>query len=250
MLRKRLVTVLTFNDGVLFRTKLFEPDYRYTANFVDAWSVDEIVVLDITRPGTGDRANFEAAVHDLARRCFVPLSVGGGIRTLADVERLLQLGADKVVVNTGALERPELITDIARRYGSQCVVLSVDARRKGEGWEVHGRFAAEPTGLDPAGWARHAVALGAGEVLVTAIERDGWLQGYDLPLCRHVVDAVPVPVLICGGAGNWQHMIDGVVVGGADAVCTQNIYHFTETSILAAKRALAKAGVAVRLDAG
>ena len=129
MLHKRLITVLTFNDGVLFRTKLFTPDYRYTLNFVDAWSVDEIVILDVTRPGQGDPVNFEAVVRKFASQCFVPLSVGGGIRTMDDVRRLIALGADKVVVNTVMAERPELIGEIARQYGRQCVVSTFDRDR-------------------------------------------------------------------------------------------------------------------------
>ncbi len=247
MLRRRVITVLTFNDGVLFRTKLFRPDYRYTLNFVDAWSVDEIVALDVTRPGEGDRANFEQVVSEFASRCFVPLAAGGGIRSLADVERLMAVGADKVVVNTGALERPELITEIAQAYGAQCVVVSIDAKRHEDGtYEVFGRFGAEPTGKTPEDWAREAEALGAGEIMITAIERDGSLQGYDLELSRAVADAVGIPVLILGGCGTWKHMAEGFREADAAAACTQNIYHFTETSIHSAKRYLAGQGIAVR----
>jgi len=248
MLRKRLITALTFNDGVLFRTKLFRPDYRYTLNFVDAWSVDEIVVLDVTRPGQGERRNFFRVIENFARRCFVPLAAGGGIRDIADVKTFLALGADKVVVNTGALRRPELITEIAELYGSQCVVVSIDARRDASGaYETYSDFGATPTGLVPAEWARTAQDLGAGEVLITSIERDGWLQGYDLELCRSVADAVTIPTLVLGGAGNWDHFIAGFAEGHASAVCSQNIHHFSETSIRSAKVRLSKAGIPVRL---
>ncbi len=250
MLRKRLVTVLTFNDGVLFRTKLFTPDYRYTHNFVDAWLVDEIVALDVTRPAARSAesaAAFGTAVSALARRCFVPLAVGGGIRTLGDVRRVMALGADKVVVNSGALARPALIGDIARAYGAQCVVVSIDVRRANDGYEVYAACGAEPTGLDPAEWARRAEALGAGEILVASIERDGSLEGYDLELCRRVASAVNVPVLIAGGAGAWPHFVEGIEKGGAAAVCTSNIYHFTESSIRSAKAFMDRAGVPVRL---
>lgn len=248
MLRKRLITVLTFNDGVLFRTKLFVPDYRYTLNFVDAWSADEIVILDVTRPGQGSRESFLKVVADFASRCFVPLSVGGGIRTLDDVRQLMSVGADKVVVNTGALERPDLIPEIAALYGSQCIILSIDALKHDDGRrEVMGRFATWATGRDPLAWAAEAETLGVGEILLTPVERDGWLQGYDLEYCRKMVDAVSVPVLILGGAGNWKHMAEGLTVGGAAGVCTQNIYHFTETSIQSAKKYLHGAGIPVRL---
>lgn len=247
MLRKRVITVLTFNDGVLFRTKLFTPDYRYTLNFVDSWSVDEIVVLDVTRPGNGSRANFENVISRFARTCFVPLAAGGGIRTLDDVARALDLGADKIVVNTAALARPGFITDIAERYGSQCAIVAMDARRTADGYEVMSTFASEPTGRTPIDWAREAEASGAGELLVTAIERDGALQGYDLDLCRSIADTVSIPVLIAGGAGNWKHFADGFDRGHASAVCTTNIYHFTEASIRSAKAYLQKAGIDVRV---
>lgn len=246
MLRKRLVTVLTFNNGVLFRTKLFQPDYRYTLNFVDAWSIDEIVVLDVTRPGEGDRENFLSVISSFARRCFVPLAAGGGIRTLDDVRRFMAVGADKVVVNTGAIERPQFITEIARLYGSQCVVLSIDARKVGNRYEVFSTFATRAAGREVGAWAKEAESLGAGEILLTAIERDGFLQGFDLELCRLVSEAVRVPILVLGGAGNWQHMVDAFRIGGASAVCTQNIYHFTEASIRSAKAYLAKADIDVR----
>jgi imidazole glycerol-phosphate synthase subunit HisF len=248
VLRKRVITVLTFNDGILFRTKLFRPDYRYTLNFVDAWSVDEIVILDITRPGTGERENFYRVVQEFARKCFVPLSVGGGIRTLDDVKTYLKLGADKVVVNTGALVRNELITEISQVFGAQCVVLSIDARKHKNGrYEVYSHYATKATGLTPEDWAKEAEALGAGEILITSVERDGWLQGYDLELCCLVSDAVGVPVLILGGAGSWKHFADGFIEGRASGVCTQNIYHFTENSIKSAKTWLRNAEIDVRI---
>lgn len=248
MLRKRLITVLTFVDGVLFRTKQFDPDYRYTLNFVDAWSVDEIVVLDVTRPGQGQRENFFKVVRGFAERCFVPLAAGGGVRGMDDVRRLLDAGADKVTVNTGALDRPELITEIASAYGAQCAVVSIDAKRDASGdYEVYSSFGSKATGLTPADWAAEVERRGAGEILVTSIDRDGSLSGYDLDLCREVATAVSVPVLIAGGAGNWKHFVEGFTEGKADGVCTANIYHFTETSIHSAKKFLSEANVPVRI---
>ena len=247
MLRHRLITVLTFNDGTLFRTKLFEPDYRYTHNFVDSWLVDEIVMLDVTRK-EGDNQAFLDVVTQFAHDCFVPLAVGGGIRTLDDVRKFMAVGGDKVVVNSGAVERPQLISEIAEAYGTQCVVLSIDARlTDGGGYEVYSACGSKATGMDPADWAKQGEELGAGEIMITSIERDGSLQGYDLDLCRRVSDAVSVPVLVLGGAGSWKHFVEGVEEGGASAVCTQNIYHFTENSILSAKKFLAERGVPVRI---
>lgn len=250
MLRNRLVTVLTINNGVLFRTKQFSPDYRYTHNFVDAWLVDEIVLLDVTRPEArlGGVTSFEGVVSDVARRCFVPLSAGGGIRSLADARRFMSLGADKVVINSGALQRPELIAEIAEVYGAQCVVVAIDVRQGVAGGEVFADFGRTATGRTAVDWAREAVDRGAGEVMITSIERDGSLRGYDLDLCRSVADAVSVPVLISGGAGAWQHFVEGVVQGGASAVCTTNIYHFTESSVKSAKAFMDKAGIPVRLS--
>lgn len=250
MLRNRLITVLTFNGGTLFRTKLFEPDYRYTHNFVDSWSVDEIVMLDVTRDPDADKSAFYEVVTQFAKECFVPLAVGGGIRNMDDVRAMMAAGGDKVVVNSGAIERPEFITEIAEAYGRQCVVLSIDARRSDDrdgGYEVFSHFAAQPTGRTPAEWAAEGEKLGAGEIMITSVERDGSLQGYDIPLCRQVSDAVTLPVLGMAGAGNWKHFVEGVEQGGLSAVCTQNIYHFTETSIASAKKFMEKKGIPVRL---
>lgn len=247
MLRRRLITVLTFCEGVLHRTKVFNPDYRYTQNFVDAWSIDEIVLLDVTRPGQGSRENFLEVVQRFARRAFVPITVGGGIRSLDDVRVYMANGADKVTVNTGAVDRPELITDIAHQYGTQCVVLSIDGKREADGsHQVYTEFGARPIGKTPADWAREGVERGAGEVLVTSIDKDGSLEGYDLDLCRDVAQVVNVPVLICGGAGAWKHFVDGFEQGEASAVCTANIYHFTENSIRSAKSYLANKGMVIR----
>lgn len=248
MLRKRLITTLTFNDGVLYRTKLFHPDYRYTLNFVDAWSVDEIVVLDITRPGTGNRNNFYDVINDFAGKCFVPLTAGGGVRTIDDFKILLNLGADKVVINSEAVRRPEFISEAAKLFGSQCVVLSIDAKKISDGkYEVFSEFGTKPTGWDPALWAKKAEKLGAGEILITSVDKDGSLEGYDNELNKLISDAVKIPVLACGGAGKWQDFVDGFTKGDASAVCTANIYHFTETSIKSAKKFLKNAGIPVRI---
>lgn len=247
MLRKRLVTVLTFNDGVLFRTKNFNPDYRYTLSFVDAWSIDEIVVLDVTRSGKGERNNFCEVVKEFANRCFVPLAAGGAVCAIEDFRTLLGVGADKVVVNTEAVRRPEFITEAAKLFGSQCVVVSIDAKKKQDGsYEVFTEFGKKSTGLDPTEWAKKAQKLGAGEIMITLIDNDGSLEGYDNKLNQIVSEAVDIPVLVCGGAGKWQDFVDGFTHGKASAVCTTNIYHFTESSIKSAKNFLKQAGIKIR----
>ena len=248
MIRKRLITVLTFNNGILFRTKDFTPDYRYTLNFVDAWSIDEIVILDVTRTGEGERNNFYAVVGQFAEKCFVPLAAGGKVKTIDDFHLLLSIGADKVTVNTEAFRHPQIITEAARIFGSQCVVVSIDAKRKPDGhYEVYIANGAEPTGMDPVTWAQKAADCGAGEIMITAIDKDGSLEGYDNELNALVADAVDIPVLVCGGAGKWQDFVDGMRQGKATAVCTTNIYHFTEKSIRSAKLYMNDAQINVRL---
>lgn len=247
MVRKRLIAVLTMNNGVLFRTRNFIPDYRYTFNFVDAWSVDEVVLLDITRLGEGTRQNFFEVVSLFAKNCFVPLTVGGGVRSVDDFKALLGIGADKVVVNTQAVLRPDFITEAAKLFGSQCVVVSIDTKRNESGeYEVLSHFATRPTGLKVNEWAKMVQGYGAGEILVQSVEMDGTLEGYDNKLNRIISDAVDIPVLACSGAGNWKNFLDGFKEGGASGVCTTNIYHFTESSIKSAKQYLIRAGIDMR----
>jgi cyclase len=247
MVRKRLIAVLTMNNGVLFRTRNFIPDYRYTFNFVDAWSVDEVVLLDITREGEGTRQNFFEVVSLFAKNCFVPLTIGGGVRSIEDFSTLLGIGADKVVVNTQALLKPGFITEAAKLFGSQCVIVSMDTKQNGrEEYEVLSHWGTRPTGLKAPEWAEMVQEYGAGEILIQSIEMDGTLQGYDNRLNRIVSDAVDIPVLVCSGAGNWKNFLDGFKEGGASGVCTTNIYHFTESSIKSAKQYLTKAGIDMR----
>lgn len=248
MVRRRLITILTFVDGVLFRTKLFQPDYRYTLSFVDAWSVDEVILLDVTRTGRGaNQARFLDVLEQFAGRCFVPLTAGGGVRSVEHVRVLMGKGADKVVVDTGTIERPALVDELARAYGTQCVVAAMDVRRHHDGsYEVFSDCGRIATGLDPVAWAKRLQDLGAGEILITSIERDGSLQGYDVDLSRRVCEAVTIPVLVSGGAGNWGHFVEGFEQCGAAGVCTTNIFHFTEASIRSAKRIIASKGISVR----
>jgi len=231
--------VLTLNNGVLTRTKLFNPDYIYTRSQVDSWLVDEMVMLDVTRGG--DREAFLKGAGEIIDECFVPMTLGGGIRSIDDVMGFFDSGADKISVNTGAIERPELITEIANKWGKQAVVLSIDAKG-GRVWSDCGR---EQTDLTPVEWAKEGVERGAGEILITSMERDGSLQGYDLDLIGSIADAVSVPVMALGGAGSWRHFVDGINAG-ADAVCTQVIHHFTKSSMAAAKQFMSDKGIKVR----
>jgi len=249
MISKRLITVLTFDRGILFRTKLFRPDYRYTANFVDTWSVDEIILLDITRDYNADtRNNFYKVVNKFSENCFVPLTVGGWIKDIKEVKKLMSLGADKVSINSHAIKCPDFLSLVSKSYGSQSIVLSIDVKKNNNGdYEVYSNQATNRTRLKLKDWVKKGEKLGAGEILVTSIEKDGWLRGYDLDLCKEVKSAVNIPVILLGGCGNWEHIYDAFTIGNADGACTQNIYHFTEASIKSAKNFLKKKGLRIRI---
>ena len=209
--------------------------------------VDELVFLDITRTPEGRPPDFDL-VDDLADECFMPLTVGGGVRTLEDVRRLLAVGADKVAVNTAAVEDPGFVAAIADRFGSQCCVVSLDARRTARGYEVFSRCGRRATGLDPAEAARRAEESGAGEILVGSIDRDGTLQGYDLELVRRVSRAVSIPVIASGGAASAEDMARAVLEGGASAVAAASLFHFTQATPLEVKRGMRDRGIPVRLQ--
>ena len=207
--------------------------------------IDEVVFLDVTASHEG-RATAVELANRVAEAVFVPFTIGGGIRTVDDAREVLRAGADKVAVNSAALRNPELLTLLATEFGSQCVVLAIDARREGDRYEVYVNGGREPTGRDAVDWASEGVSLGAGEILLTSMDRDGTTDGYELELTRRVSEAVSVPVIASGGAGEPGHLRDAVVEGGADAVLCASIFHFGDYTVAEAKRAMAAGGVAVR----
>lgn len=213
----------------------------------DAEGADELVFLDITASSDG-RDTMVDMVYRTAEQVFIPFTVGGGIRALEDARRMLRAGADKVSVNTAAVQRPELISEVAAEFGAQCVVCAIDAKRRpdGSGFEVYLHGGRTPTGLDAVAWALEATARGAGEILLTSMDRDGTKEGFDLELTRAIADAVNVPVIASGGVGTLEHLVEGVRVGGADAVLAASIFHFGEHTIAEAKQAMAEAGITVR----
>jgi cyclase len=213
----------------------------------DVEGADELVFLDITASSDG-RDTMVEVVRRTADQVFIPLTVGGGVRSVVDARRMLRAGADKVSVNTAAVQNPRLIADIAAEFGSQCVVCAIDAKRRDDGssFEVFLHGGRTPTGLDAVDWAVRAVDLGAGEILLTSMDRDGTKEGFDLTLTRAVTSSVGVPVIASGGVGNLDHLVHGVVEGGADAVLAASIFHFREFTVAEAKRRLAEAGVPVR----
>jgi len=212
----------------------------------DLEGADELVFLDITASSDG-RETMVDVVRRTADQVFIPLTVGGGIRSVVDARRMLRAGADKVSVNTAAVQNPQLIAEIAAEFGSQCVVCAIDAKRRDDsGFEVFLHGGRTPTGIDAIEWAERAVGLGAGEILLTSMDRDGTKEGFDLALTRAVSEAVGVPVIASGGVGTLDHLVEGVVDGGADAVLAASIFHFREFSIGEAKECLRGAGVPVR----
>lgn len=207
--------------------------------------VDELVLVDIVAHKTDCDPDFES-VAEFGQDCFVPLTVGGGVARIDQVQRLLRAGADKVAINTAAYTQPDLINEIARRHGAQCVVASIDVKAQEGGWVCFSHAGMQATGREVVAWARELEDRGAGEILITSIERDGSMLGYDLPLIEAVANAVKIPVIASGGAGNYQHMVEAIIQAGASAVAAASMFHFTEQTPAGAKAALADAGVCVR----
>jgi cyclase len=257
MFKVRVIPCLDVKDGRVVKGVNFVDlrdagDPVEAAKAYDAAGADELCFLDITASHE-NRSTLLDVVQRTAEACFMPLTVGGGVRTVDDVRTLLASGADKVSINTAAVERRALVAEAAAKYGDQCIVVAIDAKRVSAAhetphWEIFTHGGRRPTGLDAVAYAREVVALGAGEILLTSMDRDGTKAGYDLELTRAVADAVPVPVIASGGAGTLDHMVEGVKKGGATAVLAASIFHFGEFSVRQAKDYMARAGLPVRLD--
>lgn len=251
MLKKRVLPTLLFKDIGLVKGISFD-SWRRVGSAMQAVrvynlrEVDELVFFDITATLDKRRPDFQQ-IEELAAECFMPMTVGGGVRTLEDIRDLLGVGADKVAINTAAVEIPELISEGSEIFGNQCIVVGIDVRHEDNNWQVYTRCGTQPTGLDPVGHARSVEGLGAGEIILTSIDRDGTMMGYDLDIIRHVANAVEIPVVAAGGAGNYQHMADVLLETRASAVSASAIYHFTQQTPREAKLFLREKGVPVRL---
>jgi cyclase len=249
MLYTRVIPVLLFDDGGIYRSQQFSRHYRLgdplsQIERYKAWDVDEIVYLDMHRTGRPRLIDF---LPQIAKNCFAPLAVGGAIRTLEDIHRHLNAGADRIVIGTAAFDNPTFISEAAHRYGAQAIIVSIDARAtSNDQYEVAVESGQRPTGRRPEDWAQEAAEHGAGEILVTSIDREGMGLGYDLNLIRRVSSAVNIPVIACGGAGQYAHFAPAIREGGAAAIAAANIFAFKEISYLDAKDALMEAGVSVR----
>lgn len=251
MLTKRIIPCLDVKDGrvvkgVQFVDLVDAGDPVEQAKVYDAAGADELCFLDITA-SSENRGTILDVVARTAEACFMPLTVGGGVRTAEDVRRLLLAGADKVSLNTAAVNRPEVVKELAEQFGSQCIVVAVDAKRVGDHWEVFTHGGRNPTGLDAVEFAKQVASLGAGEILLTSMDRDGTKSGFDNALTRAVSDAVPVPVIASGGVGTLDHLVEGVTGGGASAVLAASIFHFGTYTVQQAKAHMAAAGIPVRL---
>jgi cyclase len=252
MLTKRIIPCFDVDCGRVVKGVQFVElrdagDPVELARLYDAEGADELVFLDITASHE-DRTTVYEMVERTAAEVFIPFTVGGGVRSDRDVRTLLELGADKVSINTAAVERPALVAEASDRFGSQCIVVAIDARRVGrDRWEVYTHGGRRPTGLDAVAWAQRVAELGAGELLVTSMDEDGRGHGYDLGLLRAISEAVPVPLIASGGAGHPDHLYDAIVEGKADAVLAASIFHFGQYRIRDVKRQLADRGIPMRL---
>lgn len=262
MLKTRLIPCLLLQNGLLVRSEEFSihqiigNPIHEVARFSE-WAIDELIYIDISKDDVYDQRRDDARhkriqdplaiLDEVARTCFVPLTWGGRIRTIRDIRERTSRGADKVTINTIALERPAFITEAAQMFGSQCIVVSIDVLCDlGGKREVYAHWGQDPTGLDPVSWARRVEELGAGEIFLNSIDRDGMAMGYDLDLIRAISEAVRIPVIACGGVGTYEHFSAGVKAG-ASAVSAANIFHFKELSDRNAKRTMQRAGIDVRL---
>ena len=255
-LAKRIIPCLDVDDGRVVKGVKFldirdAGDPVEVARRYNEAGADEITFLDITASHEGRDTTLDM-VERMASQVFIPLTVGGCVRTIQDIRNLLNAGADKVGINSAAVKNPEFVREAAERFGSQCIVVAIDAKKvSGESeanrWEIFTHGGRNPTGIDAVEWARRMTDYGAGEILLTSMDRDGTKNGFDIALTRAISDAVPVPVIASGGVGNLQHLVDGVIQGGADAVLAASIFHFGEYSIAEAKQYMHSAGIEMRL---
>lgn len=253
MLKTRIIPCLDVNEGrvvkgVNFVDLIDAGDPVDQAKIYDQQGADELCFLDITATSSNRETIFDVVRHT-AEEVFIPLTVGGGVRTLADIRKLLEAGADKISINSAAVNNPEFVKEAAEKCGSQCIVVAIDAKARTDGkggWEIYTHGGRKPAGIDAVEWAVKMAEYGAGEILLTSMDRDGTKQGFDLDLTRTVADAVKIPVIASGGVGNLSHLVEGITKGHASAVLAASIFHFGEYTIAHAKNEMKKAGILVR----
>jgi cyclase len=234
MLAKRIITTLMLKNGVLYRSKNFIPDYRYTLNFVDMWSVDEIIILDISRNVTfenSSKKNFLNEMKNISKNAYIPITAGGGIRKLKDIEVLLKNGADKVTLNSVCIDNPAIIDQASRQFGKQCIVVCIDVKFENNQYNVMQNYGEIKTNFNLKDYIKKIQDNGAGEIFIQSIDRDGSLLGYDLNLLNYIKPTIDIPLIISSGAGNWAHVKEVLKKDYVSGASLTNIFHFTEKSI-------------------
>jgi len=262
MLKKRIIPCLFLKNGLLVRSEKFfyhqllgNPIHQVER--INSWSADELIYIDISDEINYDlrrddmkfkrMTNIYDIIGEVSRTCFIPFTFGGNIRSVEQIKEILNKGADKVLINTIAIEDPSFITKGAKKFGSQCIVVGIDVKKNEKGdYEVYSFHGKKSTGKDPVQWAKEVEKLGAGEIFLNSIDRDGTAEGYDLDLIKSVSDSVKVPLIACGGVGSFEHFVDGIKKGNASAVAAGNIFNYTENSVIRAKKTLQNAGIEIR----
>jgi cyclase len=263
MLKKRLIPCLFLMNGLVVRSEKFDfhlifGNPIHQLERYNDWSVDELIYIDISREDYYDlrrddlkvknKGDILSILSEISKKCFIPLTFGGKIRTIDDIRNRIKGGADKITINTIAIENPEFITEAAKTFGSQCIVVSIDVKKNSDNiYEVYKNFGQIPTGLNPVDWAKKVEKLGAGEIFLNSIDKDGTGEGYDLELIKMVSEAVTIPVIACGGVGKFEDFVDGIKIGKASAVAAGNIFNFKEISTIDAKKLMKEKGIDVRI---
>ncbi len=262
MLKKRLIPCLFLKNGHLVRSEKFTyhqllGDPLHQVDRINSWSADELIYIDISNEEYYDlrrddmkvkrMADIYEIISQVSRTCFIPLTFGGNIKTVEDIRERLKRGADKVIINTAALENPQFISESSAKFGAQCIVVGIDVKTSESGeYEVYSHHGRKNTGKNPLVWAEEAESLGAGEIFLNSIDRDGTAEGYDIKLIKMVSERVTIPVIACGGAGEFEDFVKGINEGNASAVAAGNIFNFTENSVIRAKKAMQAAGIEIR----
>lgn len=262
MLKKRLIPCLFLKNGLLIRSEKFSYHQLlgnpiHQVERINSWSADELIYVDISDESNYDlrrddmkfkrMSNIYEIIEEVAKTCFIPLTFGGNIKTIDQIKEILNKGADKILINTIAIENPSFITESAKKFGSQCIVVGIDVKINEKGnYEVYSNHGKIATGKNPVEWAKEVENLKAGEIFLNSIDRDGTSEGYDLKLIKSISEAVKIPVIACGGVGIFEHFVEGIKEGKASAVAAGNIFNYTENSVIRAKKTLSNAGIPIR----
>lgn len=249
MLKKRLIISLTFNEGVLFRTKMFSPDYRYTKNFVDLWNADEIILIDVSKKEKKLEDNFLKIIKFFIENCHLPITVGGGISSTEVAKKIFDLGVEKIIVNSSTYENPEITSDLVKTFGSSSIIQAIDFKKvDGMEYTIKINNGKKKIDKDIDEYIKFILSLNVGEIFFNSIDNDGGLMGFDLNLIDKFSKKIDVPIIVQGGGGNWNHFYEVLKLKNISAACTQNIYHFTEASLKSAKKFLSSKNILVRYD--